>query len=342
MARLNLEERCFGEGRLRRLAKRMNWDDRMALGTLAMLWHESQAMSRTYGTREEIIDWCLEPNDSSIVDHLVACRYLDPIEVEGVKSPIFEIRGNERQIANLESYTRRARKGVEARKKAGFDASIPRPFDVSKKGQKQTSSQPEVNLRSTSSQPEDDPKSTSTRPGGHTIQFNSIQRISLPSTDVDGTQMPPAVAPNNGVTADDFKFAERWFVEHGRQVSKTVKFYQKEWAKTVRDLREIDGVSMDELSEMLTFVKNDPFWCKLSASLPRLRTKAANSEVLKYESIRFAMQRARGTEPPAPPPKDKYRAELTPEELEPRKYDPVAHKKLVEGLARFRRNASGT
>ncbi len=79
MARVNLEPKLFGSGRLGRLQELMAWDKATTLGTLALLWHDSQAEERLSGTPDEIAEWAWVRADiPKLIAALVTCRFLRP------------------------------------------------------------------------------------------------------------------------------------------------------------------------------------------------------------------------------------------------------------------------
>lgn len=114
MARLNIEESCFGERRLRRLGELMGWNARETLGCLAYLWHDSQEQLRTHGTAAEIAEWCwaASPEEGArLVSALTTAGYLVGCERSG-----FLIKGNEVQIDTRIACMTRSGKGGNANK----------------------------------------------------------------------------------------------------------------------------------------------------------------------------------------------------------------------------------
>jgi hypothetical protein len=112
MARVNVEEWAFGEGRLIRFAREMEWDLRQALGALVFLWHDSQEALRVAGSAEEMADWARASNRAEatrLVEALVSAKYINR-----KASGAYEIRGNEAQIENRLKFTVRAKKGGRA------------------------------------------------------------------------------------------------------------------------------------------------------------------------------------------------------------------------------------
>ncbi len=95
------------------------------------------------------------------------------------------------------------------------------------------------------------------------------------------------------VEPDDIALAEAW-AEYAREVSTTVKPDVLAWAQVVRQLREIDGLTHEDVRALLAFVRFDHFWQMQSASLPGMRHRAKNG-LLKFENARAAMRGAQAT-----------------------------------------------
>ncbi len=115
MARVNFEEHGFGDGRLSRLARALGEgvSFREAVGTLTVLWHDSQEELRVSGTKEEIIDWCRAESDAAgdtLFAALLKAKYLTLIET-GKLAGQYEIRGNKIQIESRMKNLERAKKG---------------------------------------------------------------------------------------------------------------------------------------------------------------------------------------------------------------------------------------
>jgi len=81
----------------------------------------------------------------------------------------------------------------------------------------------------------------------------------------------------------DLEIAKQW-ADHARSVSKTVRPKIPLWAKTVHDLRIIDGWSEKNIRSILEQVKTDSFWQKNGASLPNIRKRSENG-LTKAENI---------------------------------------------------------
>jgi hypothetical protein len=94
----------------------------------------------------------------------------------------------------------------------------------------------------------------------------------------------------------DLAFANEW-AAYAKEVSPTVRPDANKWAYTLQLLKERDGVTDQELVDMLAFVKDDAFWRNQAASLEGLRSKSKNG-LKKFENILAAMKQRRPTPPP--------------------------------------------
>lgn len=124
MARVNLEERLFGDARLRHLARKLNCLEHTALGLVAMLWHDSQEMGAVYATSEEILVWCryddiahhewmileVTTQKEDVIRALIDTKFIDQVDEDK-----FLIRGNEKQIQQVRAFKERAHKAADKR-----------------------------------------------------------------------------------------------------------------------------------------------------------------------------------------------------------------------------------
>lgn len=97
MARVNLEERLFGDARLNRLCRRLKWSIREALGCVSWLWHDSQERLRTEASFDDIADWVRAASDeeaTAIVKALCEAEF-----ITAVTENTFRIHGNEKHVA---------------------------------------------------------------------------------------------------------------------------------------------------------------------------------------------------------------------------------------------------
>jgi len=101
---------------------------------------------------------------------------------------------------------------------------------------------------------------------------------------------------------EDVAIAESWG-QYAREVSRTVKVDLQAWTRAARQLRELDGLSHDELRALLAFVREDPFWRDKAASLPGLRIRSPNG-LRKVENAQAAMATAAASARPEDPQRD--------------------------------------
>lgn len=102
MARVNVETRALAESRLRMLMKLMNWNRREAVGTLVLLWHDSQELEKVVATKEEILMWCdcLPKEEDKLLKALLACPYISMKKMPDGRE-LFAIRGNAKHVQAL-------------------------------------------------------------------------------------------------------------------------------------------------------------------------------------------------------------------------------------------------
>jgi hypothetical protein len=100
--------------------------------------------------------------------------------------------------------------------------------------------------------------------------------------------------PRDKYTAADWQLASEWL---GSLWDCKSKPPTKRAAEVIRELREIDGYTHDELREAMAFVVGDDFWCTKAISPAGLRQKN-KSGVPKIASIVSQMKAAKAKEPP--------------------------------------------
>ncbi len=110
MARVTFEEEAFAVARY--MAGR-GWDLRLTLGSLLMLWHESQALKKVTVKSHEIRIWCClkEEEVTPFIEALMDCQVLRPAE----NGEIY-VCGNADHIGNLQRLKEASRNGGKATK----------------------------------------------------------------------------------------------------------------------------------------------------------------------------------------------------------------------------------
>lgn len=101
MARVNVEERAFSEcGRFQKFCRQAGIGEKLAMGTLVFLWHDSQAMGRSSGSQDEILMWSRtfdELEGEKVFKGLLLGMYIAPLKETGQ----YEIRGNKKHVDKL-------------------------------------------------------------------------------------------------------------------------------------------------------------------------------------------------------------------------------------------------
>lgn len=117
MARVNIEERLFGDSRLKRFSAIMGIETTTAIGILALIWKESQELLRCEATKEDIEFW------SCIKSKKKRAALIDALSHEGVRfihktdADLYEIHGNFEQINTRISNSAKSGKGGEANRR---------------------------------------------------------------------------------------------------------------------------------------------------------------------------------------------------------------------------------
>jgi hypothetical protein len=112
MARVNVETRALAESRLVEFMKEMKWRRPQAIGTLVLLWHDSQERLIINATKQQIIRWIDSKNSKEAektFQALLDCEY-----IEALPEQLFKIKGNNKHVASLRSVRDRAKAAGKA------------------------------------------------------------------------------------------------------------------------------------------------------------------------------------------------------------------------------------
>lgn len=125
MARVCVEARALAEKRLEILMKAMRWRKSQAIGTLVLLWHDSQEMRIAHASERQLMDWLDARNDAEarrIIDALVRAYYVE--KVEAIGGALYHIRGNKKHVQALDAMDDGRRKGGERTSELNKNARI--------------------------------------------------------------------------------------------------------------------------------------------------------------------------------------------------------------------------
>lgn len=322
MARVNIEERFFGESRLSFAAEMLGEKIVTVTGILVHLWHDSQEELKLIGTRKEIIRWCRysfdEAENNKLIRILVDSRYISP-----TKDDQFLIHGNEAQI---ESRMRRFNASVKGGKrtkekwektKALLNLGGARDVETSQ------------DSFSESNPPDDRGQSklhknlaeggpiglvvaghdrAVTRP--NSIQCNSIQCNSekeevnpqdfgkeeakppMPSANAPGS--PPSIGSRSKIpkiweeriTGFDRQMADKWMAFSKEQIP-TGRFNLLQFQVAIARMRHDFNLDQEKIEQLLEWIRHDDFWSTNAISpMESLRRK---NGICKLERILVAM-----------------------------------------------------
>ena len=193
MARVNVETRALAERRLEVLMKTLRWRKREALGTLVLLWHDSQEQLISHATKRQVMDWLDAKNDQEaekILNALVRSGYVD-----AEPNDIFHIRGNKKHVeAFLDLKVAQIKGGLasaESRKNKKL-AQVPLPIDLNT-----PSSATEVNAKQSNAEQSNSIQNNS-------IQDNKKKEIKPRSAQAAAPKSPAKSAPLWAVYKEEF------------------------------------------------------------------------------------------------------------------------------------------
>ena len=257
MARVNLEEKFFGDPKVKRLKRLLNWDDYEVIGLLSLLWHGSQSVEKHIGTKQEIIEWgeidLVRPEKiEEIFSALLSCKF-----IEDFGDGSFYISGNRDQIEGLRKHS----------KKGGGKNLTPERVE--------------------DSGPQDNPLKSQTLNRGSencaAIQYNSIQdnayqssskqcktkqnRTEQVSNRKGSDSSSPSPSKKNGVpaiwkariTPDDKQLAKQWF-DRANELTPKSKYSLEKFEEALCRIRFDYKFTSDHLVQIFEFIKEDDFW----------------------------------------------------------------------------------
>lgn len=272
MARTNLESDFWD--RCDVLAENMGWAPETSYGAVAKLYKRTQALKKTHCSAKEIeltLSSKLKKFRSVFVENLLASRLISDSDLTENCQKMFEIRGNRKQLNSLQAFEQRAIGAANKR----WDKHAP----------------------SIKSQMLDAQPTPMLVAHANSIQFNSRQFNSDRRIDITPRSAPltppsaesPTPKTKQKFSEDDTQIATEW-AEWAQGSSKTVRPNLPHWAEVFRKIREIDGVKIEELRNMLQFVRSDEFWGPNAISADRLRQRSKSNGLLKHENIRASMK----------------------------------------------------
>lgn len=264
MARINVEDDVLRNPRFQALTRRLNGDVEKALGRLLRFWWAAQ---RHWVQDRQLIP--LEEFRLGDFDGIVEVG-LGEIRADGVYA-----RGAERHFAWYESLLAGAvkggRKSAETRRSRHGSAIPPNATNSPKASRTEPSEKSE-------GQPNRGFGEGASLPNALTLTLTpALKKKSKPPNDFDA------------------QLAGGW-ADHARAVIPSIKVNAPAWAKAIRDLRVLDGLSESEIAATLDWIKRDDFWRQNAVSPVGLRKPSRNG-LRKIDNIRLAM--AKGVTRPA-------------------------------------------
>ena len=200
MPRLNIEPRLFSDWqRLTLAGATLDWSthpnpwDFAILGMLNRLWFNSQKENATEGTAEQIRKWIGVTAKTNIVEALEAAGFISE-----KSENLYHIHGNAEQLAGIQSYIDRGKKGAAAKKEKRKQAQLQAKLTLAKAKLEPSSSSTQAQLEpsSSSTQAQLEPSSSSTQ-----AQLEHSSSSALPNSKFqipNEVRIPPYIPPPRG------------------------------------------------------------------------------------------------------------------------------------------------
>lgn len=270
MARINVEDEFFIDPRFKRLVAALDGDEDRAIGMVIRAWRHAQNHWRKGEQPIPFKLWDLAALDL-LVEVGLARREDDGIYCAGSREQFEWCTPNAKAVAGRVGGLQSARVREER-----YGSAIPPNAPNAPKHDRSTAEAPPKQAEAASKEP---------RSGRSSLSL-SLSLPHSPSQSEIETNI-------GGVATDraDLDLATHW-LEYAKGVTPSLRANVAKWADTVRLLRERDGVPLEEVEQMLLFVREDDFWRDKALSLEGLR-KLGRNGLRKFENIRAAMQRSR-------------------------------------------------
>lgn len=274
MARINVEKRFFTDPRFVALGRMIGNSDQ-ALGMCVRAWGVALDF---WSDGERLIP----PEIWNISDFDLLLKVgLAELRPEGVYCRGTELRLN--WINELAAKRSEAGKASAKARKAKFGTSVP-PHAYNFEQTEQTTN-------TCSNTFEQNPTN-----GQQTVNtferslLSSLSSLHMHNSIPQGPN-PGAEPPPDRETPFDHETARRWLEEHAVLLMPRLKPKLADWARAIRLLREQDGLSEADITEILSFVRRDEFWGKNALSPLAIRGKSKSNGLRKFENIMLAMKK---------------------------------------------------
>jgi len=282
MARINVDSKFFGDGRIKKLASLSSDSIHATRGRLLAVWYECYNQKSPCMSAEDIdiqADWDCKANAEHMLSHSQANAEHMPSKCLGygqlmcsarlaveIEDGLYEIKGVKTRVDYLLSQSEKGKKGAKTRYAS---------TDNNKDGlayAKQMLSKG-VSL----------PPSPSPSPSPD-INNNYKGR---------GSDEPDPDTVFSKISEFDQDLSERW-VSWARESTPSMRANILKCTQTIRLLREKDGLTEKTIEDMLSFIRDDPFWSVNALSPASLRLAGKNG-LRKFENI-LAKMRSNGKE----------------------------------------------
>lgn len=268
MARLNLEDRLFGDPRLDHLSIVLKCNKAEALGKLAFLWHASQEREVVVASAAQIGRWCYvfeQQEVEQLIGGLVAAEFV--FETKGG----YEIKGNREQVGAIKKFRARGAKGGRATKKKWDGEKNEQACNTSEQLKKEEGLKPSVSHACATLE-------AGLKPSVSSAQYNSIQFNSIQGNTIqDNTESKSMPRPKKveAVSDHDNDLGQRW-AEYTKAEYPFLKPKPDEYAQAIAKVRRTVGLNDEQLDYLFEFVQTDEFWKQNCQSPVGLLRKSKN------------------------------------------------------------------
>ncbi len=284
--RLNVEERAFGDSRIKKLAYLSGIDEAHLIGPLPRLWHGSQSEGKVEATREEILDWCLvfeEEAGDRLFKALLKSKY-----VSQVGDDLYRIKGNEVQIES-------ARKHLEKSKRGGTSSSRKIKLLEEKANNRSSSARAQVEHCSTNTMQEQGNADQGIKEKIEKKKESSeseVDSFSLSDANASAVSLEKGKIPKKweGKISDfDCSTAKTWLT-YAREKMPNAKFKESDFQVAITRMRHEYRLSESDITSLFSWCQNSDFWQDKSVSPARLLRRKGEKTNLDLILLQKAQQ----------------------------------------------------
>lgn len=282
------------EPRVRALAAKMGWDERMAWGCVRCLWADSQNIGVWEASGDEILAWCRETDPGARQRLLEALQHRTIRFIEPTANGLFVIRGSKLHIMRKDAVSHQRKNAAEQRweaERARRDAAKSESPEIKENGcEPHAGRTADANANAHAYAMPLQTTPDHSRP----LQHKEIIGDAITTAEVEPKAALGAAASSKRTFkySDSDMRAAHWFRDElAKENPLAVKLKRanlEAWADEFRKMRELDGHNPDDIATVALYVLQSEFWRPNIQSPSKLRDKwdTLTAQILNKKTVR--------------------------------------------------------